>query len=330
MQTRRHQRGQGIVEFLLVAPLVLLLGLGSIEAIHWYLIRQAVSHALVQAARAASTEHAHPGVLDKAFSQAMLPFYAASNRASSEARLQRAMAKRELASGLPAWHIEILSPAASSFEDFASTNPDLPAAEYAIIDNDYLHEQHETRLAQGWHLGQGPTSGQTTLQANTLRLHLTWLHEPLLPGIKQVVKLLAPEDDRYGSIAMARAGYLPIQRHIAMVMQSHPLDWPMPAHGRISRSGQRPAISHPSIPAPSQAIPKTWHDCQGFWCLSAGEPEKKEKKGSDPYYGESPEKSGSDPGFKKGSDPDYEKGSDPDFPDPDFPDVLDECPGCCD
>ncbi|NLC36668.1 MAG: hypothetical protein GX772_09560, partial [Alcaligenaceae bacterium] len=38
-----RQCGQGAVEFLLAAVPVLLLGLASIEAAHWYFARQAVS-----------------------------------------------------------------------------------------------------------------------------------------------------------------------------------------------------------------------------------------------------------------------------------------------
>ena len=229
------QRGQGTVEFLLAAPVVLLLGLGSIEAVHWYFVRQAVSQALAQAARAAITQHAHPSVLDTAFSEALLPLYAASSRDASRARLHRAMLRRETATALPAWRIEILSPNAATFADFASNDRDLPASDYPVIDNDYLHEQHQSRLVQGWPQGRGPMSGQTTLEANTLLLHLTWLHEPLLPGVKQLLRQLAPKDTRYGSVAMAGAGYLPMQRQVALMMQSHPIAWKLPTHGRIVR-----------------------------------------------------------------------------------------------
>lgn len=231
-----RQRGQGAVEFLLAATPVLLLGLSSIEAVHWYFARQAVSLALVQAGRAAITQNADPTVLDQAFTQALLPMYAGPNPAASRSRLQRAITRRERDTGLPAWRIHIISPSQASFQDFASLNPDLPQAGAAVIDNDYLQEQHEQRLAQGWQEGRGPASGQTTLQANTLVLHLTWLHEPLLPGMKQLLKQIAPTDSRYGSLAMAGAGYLPLQRQVALVMQSHPIAWEMPGHGRVSRA----------------------------------------------------------------------------------------------
>src|SRR5690554_4917293 len=110
MKRNDSERGQGSVEFLLAVPIVLLLGLGSLEAIHWFFARQAVSNALMQAGRAAITQHARPDILDAAFIEAMLPVFVAPSPAETRARLERAMARREQATGLPAWRMEILSP----------------------------------------------------------------------------------------------------------------------------------------------------------------------------------------------------------------------------
>ena len=335
----RRQHGQGAVEFLLAAPVVLLLGLGCIEAIHWYFVRQAVSQALVQAARAAITQHAHPEVLDKAFSEALLPLHAGPSRPASQARLNQALARREAATGLPAWRIEILSPDASTFADFASQNRDLPMSPYPVIDNDYLHEQHQARIAQGWPQGRGPVSGQTTLEANTLLLHLTWLHEPLLPGVKQLLRQLAPEDNRYGSMAMASAGYLPIQRQVALVMQSHPIAWDLPAHGRIARRNaqQRPLDGRPV--EEWRAAYVTPAGCTGLWCVSstAASPlpdwrDVDANAPTSPNHGDeygwlpgAPPPASSDPhkGLQPGSEIEMGPETGPEY-DPD------DCPGCCD
>lgn len=231
------QDGQGSVEFLLAAVPLLLLGLGSIEAVHWHHTRQAVSLALAQAARAAITQHADPAALDQAFMHALLPLHAAPSPQQARARLERNMQRRTRATGLPAWRLEIVSPSVATFRDFASPDPELPRfGSLEVIDNDYLHEQHQARLAGGWAQGRGPHSRQNTMEANVLVLHLTWLHEPLLPGVRNLLRQLAPADARYGSQAMARGGYLPIRREVAFVMQSHAIAWPMPAHGRVQRS----------------------------------------------------------------------------------------------
>ncbi len=255
-------RGQGSVEFLVAAAPLLLLGLGCIEAIHWHFTRQAVSLALSQAAREGIARHADPVVVDQAFMQALLPLHAAPTATQSRARLERNMRRRTESTGLPAWRIVIRSPSEATFRDFASRDPDLPRHDgLAVFDNDYLPEQHQKRLAQGWAHGRGPISGQTTLEANVLILQLTWLHEPLLPGVRQLLRQLAPADSRYGSLAMARGGYLPIRREVAFVMQSHPIAWPMPAHGRVMRAtgatldtvyGQRTPAAAPPTPEAGQ------------------------------------------------------------------------------
>ena len=362
-----RQRGQGAVEFLLAATPVLLIGLSSIEAIHWYFARQAVSLALVQAARAAITQHADPVVLDHAFAEALLPMYTGPSQATSRARLQRAVARRERDTGLPAWRIRMLSPSSASFEDFASLNPDLPKVGKPVIDNDYLLEQHQQRLAQGWPEGQGPVSGQNTLQANTLVLHLTWLHEPLLPGMKQVLKQIAPADSRYGSLAMAGAGYLPLQRQVALVMQSHPIAWELPAHGRVTRAthntaaeadgaaarraGETPAPystlvpdSSASQPAPAASelpnnsaagagnSPMGRPPCSGLWCLrdylvEALLPGQNATADTDRL---TPAENPAEASAERPAGDLHLEAEADDAGASTWPDVAEDCPGCCD
>ena len=272
----RHScRGQGTVEFLLAAVPVLLLGFGSIEAIHWYFARQAVSLALTQAARAGITQQADPVAIDHAFARALLPMYAGPSTEVSQARLQRSMQRRTATTHLPAWRIDIVSPSPAAFHDFASTDPELTrrAGEF-VIDNDYLHEQHQRRVAQGWPEGRGPQSGQITLEANTLVLHLTWLHEPLLPGVRNLMRQLAPADSRYGSLAMLRGGYVPIHREVALVMQSHAAEQPLPSHGRVTRHGPDDSGSETNTApdtgeTPNAGVPAAGErpPCVGLWCL---------------------------------------------------------------
>lgn len=233
----KAQRGQGSAEFLIAAVPLLLIGLGGIEAVHWHFARQGVSLALSRAAREAVARNADPVALDDAFFTALLPLHAAPTGQESRNRLQRHMQRRVRDTGLPAWRIVILSPSHATFQDFASRDPDLPQHfGVATLDNDLVGEQHRAKIARGWPQGRGPASGQTAIEANILTLRLTWLHEPLLPGVRQLLRQLAPADVRYGSVAMARAGYLPIQREISFVMQSHPVAWPMPSHGRVVRA----------------------------------------------------------------------------------------------
>lgn len=332
ISSRRAICGQGAVEFLFAAVPVLLLALGSLEAIHWYFVRQAASLALLQAGRAAVTQQADPAVLDQAFTDAIQPLYTGTSPAQSRARLERAMSQRQHELALPAWRIQIQSPSTATFHDFATDDPELrhPAG-LPVIDNDYLHEQHQQRLSQGLPEGRGVLSGQTTDEANTLVLHLIWPHKPLLPGVSQLLKQLAPSDNRYASLAMARGGYLPIHREIALVMQSHAVAWEMPAHGRVVR------LTAPGHLTSGQGLdvntaadsPSGKGSCSGIWCLAPWE------AGSWQSAANSQDTTFSDDvgnarSFPQHTHPDYREAlAEAPLPDPARAAEPEGCPGCC-
>lgn len=108
---RPFQRGAAALEFTLVAALVLLLALGTLEAVRWQLTRQVVHLALLQAARAGATAHADPARIRAAFQQALLPLHAGSG-GEAGARRRQASAQARIAArvGASPWRIEILRP----------------------------------------------------------------------------------------------------------------------------------------------------------------------------------------------------------------------------
>lgn len=108
---RPLQRGAAALEFTLVAALVLLLALGTLEAVRWQLTRQVVHLALLQAARAGATAHADPARIRAAFQQALLPLHAGSG-GEAGARRRQASAQARIAArvGASPWRIEILRP----------------------------------------------------------------------------------------------------------------------------------------------------------------------------------------------------------------------------
>lgn len=353
------QRGQGSAEFLLAAVPLLLIGLGGIEAVHWHFARQGVSLALSRAAREAVARNADPAALDTAFRAALLPLHAAPTEEESRNRLQRNMQRRSRDTGLPPWRILILSPSHASFRDFASRDPGLPQhAGAAVIDNDYVSEQHQARVAHGWAGGRGLASGQTALEVNILTLRLTWLHEPLLPGIRGLLRQLAPADARYGSLAMARGGYLPMQREISFVMQSHPIAWPMPPHGRVARAShpQETDVAFDAAgisdlpqegetgrrgddrvdggdtagpPAGNTQLPAFGGQprCTGLWCIGYAGNEGRPEGGRDGPPGAGPVEN-APPADQRGGEPDGLDGPPPAAPEDAA--AAEDCPGCCD
>jgi len=259
---RRHrlQAGYSLVEFSAVAIPLLMAGLGSIELAHWFFVKQAVSLALLEAARAGITQHAAPQAMEAAFEKALLPLHPASQGQSAEQKLQSALRKRTQAVDGPAWRIEVLQPGPAAFADFGGTRLPISARHgLAAIDNHYQAEQHQRHLELGWPQGRGPASGLDIYEANTLALRLTYLHEPALPGLKGLIRQLVSGTDSYSARAMSRAGYLPMRQEIRLTMQTHALQWPASASGKISGR----AVSAPP------AAPAT-EPCAGIWCLRTG------------------------------------------------------------
>ncbi|MDS1140990.1 pilus assembly protein [Pusillimonas sp. SM2304] len=253
-----RQRGASLIEFSIIAIPIMLMALGGIDVAQWLLTRQAASLALLEAGRAGATSHAKPQAIATAFEQALLPLFPASRGASAWQNQGAAFLQRRRDTGAAAWQIQILSPPPPAFNDFA--DPALSHARHdrlPTINNDYQFEQDQRRRNQGWPGGLGPASRVSIYQANTLVLRLTYLHEPVVPGMKGLMRLLGKENGSYGQHAMAR-GYLPISREISLSMQSHPVLWPMPEDGSLVRPGSAPSRSA----SPSATQPP----CTGLWC----------------------------------------------------------------
>lgn len=252
------QRGISLVEFSVAAVPILLAGLGSIEAAQWFFTRQAASLALLQAGRAGITNHAHPDAMVEAFEAALLPLYVSASGHNAADRLAAALERRTQRTGRAPWQIEILSPTAAAFLDHGDTSVSIPSpGSLAAINNDYQLEQHRRRQAEGWLGGIGPVSGTTVFEANTLVLRLRYLHEPVMPALRGLMRALGTENGSYGQHAMAR-GYLPMIQEIALTMHSHPASWPLPAHGKIVGPQAQTRYGSSAVPA----------DCTGLWCPS--------------------------------------------------------------
>ncbi|MFV0282168.1 MAG: hypothetical protein ACK5JE_00045 [Castellaniella sp.] len=233
--------------FLLACIPILTLGLGGVEAAHWAGLRQTLSLALMQAARAGVTQQARPQVIARAFEHGLRMLYPDAQAAN------RALHAQRRALGTP-WRIRIVLPSRQAFQDHA--DPDLRGPRdhpgQPLIRNDYQARQHALRLAQGWPAGRGPRSGLTIYEANTLVLDLWWPHRPLMPGVAALIRALAPLAGDPAQARLMTAGYLPFRRRVSVTMQSHPAAWPDLADGRIHH-GTAPGAS----PGPDSAPPDT-------------------------------------------------------------------------
>ncbi len=227
-RSRQHQHGLALVEFAVAALPVLLLGMGGLELSHWHFVRQGISLALLDAGRAAITAHADPERIITAFETALAPLHV-SARHGAAARVGQALAQRSQALAGPPWLIEVLSPSASAFADFADPALALPLP---AINNHYLAEQAARHGGQSGQAARGAVSGQTFYQANTLVLRLSWPHRPAQAWLRRLLQGLGDARGNYRQRALA-AGYLPMARQLTLLMQSHPMQWPDHGSGKV-------------------------------------------------------------------------------------------------
>lgn len=257
----RKPSGTAATEFLLTAVPLLLAGLGAVEAARWYLVRQAVGQALLEAARAGATRHAEPAAMHESLRQGLLPLHASAATSAGMAigrqRLDRRSRRLSERYGLAPWHLEILSPRRAHFQDFAVFDP---GGGSARIPNSYQAERHHGRIADGSPDGRGTASGETLFEANTLTLRLTYPHPPLVPGLGSLLRALgrAAPAGGYAGRAMRDAGLLPIRQEVSVAMQSDVHWWPG------SDTGRPPTADRPGTSAFER------NACTGIWCQSPG------------------------------------------------------------
>ena len=213
------QHGCGTIEFLVVAVPLLFSAMATYEASRWYMTREAVNLALLEAARAGSVAHARPQAIENAFLRALTPLFAPAGSARTpHARMMFELDQFEHNSSQPAWEITILHPSAAEFADFMQK--DLPIAlrtGHPAINNHYQYRQHQQHA-------KGRLSGSTIYDANTLQLQIRYLYQPVVPGMRSLLRSifsgLGPADS-----AAAAHGALPIVSAITIEMQSHPVFW---------------------------------------------------------------------------------------------------------
>lgn len=235
------QRGASLVEFVVVAPTLLILILGVIQSGMVFHAKSNINYATFEAARAGSVGHGQATVIREAFTRAMVGYYGGGRNAAELATAtQRAMADITPATT----QVELLSPTKESFDDYAS--PHLAAklnVSNRVIPNNNLNAlQCPYDKPSCNHNPQTNASGQTLSDANILRIKITYGIPPAkqvpLAGRLYVMALrglgnlgLAADTDPFKQ-ALLEQGRIPIVVHTTMRMQSHPFE-----NGNISNPG---------------------------------------------------------------------------------------------
>ncbi|MDZ4211808.1 MAG: OmpA family protein [Methylotenera sp.] len=235
------QRGASLVEFVVVAPTLLMMILGVIQSGMVFHAKSNINYATFEAARAGSVGNGQSSVIREAFTRAMVGYYGGGRNA---AELAQATARAQADINPTTMQVQLLSPTKESFDDYAS--PQLAAklkVSNRVIPNSNLNAlQCPYDKPSCNHNPQSNASGQTLSDANILRIKITYgipsAKQIPLAGRLYVMALrglsglgLAADTDPFKQ-ALLEQGRIPIVVHTTMRMQSPPFE-----NGNISNPG---------------------------------------------------------------------------------------------
>ncbi len=177
------QNGSGSIELLLALPIILLLGMGCVQAGLLLSAKLAINHAAQEAGRAGSVANADQAAIELGLARGLVPWLYGSTDYTNFVENQ-VKAVGYLAQGqAEGWvTVQQLSPTKASFDDWAVAAVDEngePLPDVLEIPNDNLHIYKQIRQARsGSSIKRGDevigsSSGQTLLDANTLKLSFT-------------------------------------------------------------------------------------------------------------------------------------------------------------
>ncbi len=170
----RRQSGASMVEFVVVAPIALLLILCIIQIGFLLVGKITLNHAAFMAARVGAVNNADAGQIKDAAYKVLLPFWQDSTESNELTRVTKAYAIGLPIEKLIYLDVQVLNPSPASFQDFGYADPLLNKT---VIPNDSLEFRSNT---------VGSASKQTLQDANLLKIKVTYgfkLKVPLMPGL---------------------------------------------------------------------------------------------------------------------------------------------------
>lgn len=189
----RHakQRGATLAEFVVVGPLAFLLILAIVQLGFMFMARSTLNQATFMAARAGALHNADPAVIRSALVKGLIPFYQDTTQTSDITRLSTAWLAAQADLLVPTrLKIDILNPSPGSFKDYGVADPANGNRRY--IPNDNL--QFRT-------VSIGKESKQTLMDANLLRIRVTYAYELKVPLISYIYQRVMCGGSGGGNIA---------------------------------------------------------------------------------------------------------------------------------
>lgn len=247
LRTPRARRGAAMVEFVVLSPWLVLIGLAILQYSLLYVAKNQVNHAGFMAARAGSMHNATVESISTAYLRSLAPLYGGGgNPAEIAAAVARATADMK-----GRYRIELINPTKASFDDF--NDPALQKllkTAARVIPNRGLAMQDPADIRKD--------SKQNIFDANLLKLRITHGYQPKVPLVAKVfAKALAATRDGNDVFTngLLEAGRIPVVIDITLHMNSDAINGPI-RHGFPAASRVGPV--HPARrPRPPRMTART-------------------------------------------------------------------------
>lgn len=252
-----RQSGSTMVEFVVVGPLITLLGLAILQYCMMFFAKSQINHAAFMAARAGSVINAQKSKIQEAYMGALIPLYGGGRNAGE---LLEAKLRVEADMTADTLRIEMLNPTKESFDDHAT--------------NAALNAQYGVRVIPNSSLAQHPNldrigtaSGQSIQDANLLKLRITHGYKPKIWLVGMLyTKYLGWLDTKGDSFKsqLIQDGRIPVVTHVTLEMQSDARE-----DSNISSPGAGNG-GKPSDPGDPAVTEKEPPQCQTIGCSVEG------------------------------------------------------------
>ncbi|OBX65578.1 hypothetical protein A9299_08180 [Moraxella osloensis] len=249
MITRNSQKGASLTEFIVVTPMIFLLGMLGVQYTLMYNAKSNLTYAGYEAARAGAIHHADPQKIQEGLLKGLLPYLNANGNAlvkTSNGTVDNiAMLKQAQLTEAPFMKIEIISPNKQAFDDFNNpTLQQLLKTTHKVIPNKQTDFENLKDKV-------GSSSGLTIAEANVLKLRVTYGYKPEIPLAKNMMSslysfLMGPKDSF--SLKLLATSRIPMVVDVSAQMLSPPVE------NGLATLAYNPGGA-PSIPAGNNTLP---------------------------------------------------------------------------
>jgi len=260
MHARKSQSGATMVEFVIATPVVLFLGLGSVQAGLIYHGKSTLNYATFEAARSGAVNHAQLDSMKDELGFRLAPLMGGDGTADKAAE---AIAKSIVSVNLPLQtKLEILNPTVEAFDDWGEVSLE---SGVRAIPNSHLRNRHAERNQIG------ATSGLNLHDANLLKIKVTYGFKMKVPFIASIFATIMGEADQNTANAPYYAlNQIPITSVVTVRMQNEAWESQIVA-GSTSAPLASDTTTDNQLAAGTQgnAVPGTVTPCANPYGLSA-------------------------------------------------------------